>query len=196
MPSNNSPNYRYWKVTLFAHSVLHVNLSVFSWVIRNEYFFLSDLSAVRHFIATDRKGTLNSIRKTSAPAELSILDREDYSKSSVSSSSITRTSCPQVTSVFPHPDLCPRYEDNLIILMKIVHFFSDNSCIRYKNHIVWKFSYFYQLPDAVWQRTKKEAGGYMWARKVLFLHVQKWSLSTLFFRKRYLWLIENLTWIN
>ena len=70
---------------------------------------------MRHFIATDRKGTLNSIRKTSAPAELSISDREDYSKSSVSSRSITRTSCPQVTSVFPHPDLCPRYENNLII---------------------------------------------------------------------------------
>ena len=121
MPSNNSPNYRYWKVTLFAHSLRHVNLSVFSWVIRNEYFFLSDLSAVRHFIATDRKGTLNSIRKTSAPAELSILDREDYSKSSVSSRSITRTSCPQVTSVFPHPDLCPRYENNLFILQKIVN---------------------------------------------------------------------------
>ena len=110
---------------------------------------------MRHFIATDRKGTLNSIRKTSAPAELSILDREDYSKSSVSSRSITRTSCPQVTSVFPHPDLCPRYENNLIIFQKILHLFNYT---RYQKSYINKF--FLYVVAAGCRLTKDEKGSW------------------------------------
>jgi len=115
------------QLCLHVLSYLSTFLYLFSWLIRNKFFFLSDLSAVRHFIATDRKGTLSSNRKTSAPAELSILDREDYTKNTLSSRSITRASCPQVTSVFPHPDICPRYScKNILYVTKKLYIDSSN----------------------------------------------------------------------
>ena len=115
---------------------------------------------MRHFIATDRKGTLSSIRKTSAPAELSILDREDYSKSSVSSRSITRTSCPQVTSVFPHPDLCPRYENILIILSICIfnYYIITHNYTRYKKSYIKK-SFLYVVAAGC-RLTKDEKGSW------------------------------------
>ena len=99
---------------------------------------------------------MNSIRKTSAPAELSILDREDYSKSSVSSRSITRTSCPQVTSVFPHPDLCPRYENTLIIIF--IYIFNCYNYTCYKKSYIKKF--FLYVVAAGCRLTKDEKGSW------------------------------------
>ena len=71
-------------------------------------FLLSDLSAVRHFIATDRKGTPGSNRKTSAPAELSGLDKKEFKKNSILSDTIGRPSRHTVASYLGQTDLCPR----------------------------------------------------------------------------------------
>ena len=81
---------------------------VFDCCLIQKKFFFSDLSAVRHFIATDRKEISEASRKISAPAELPFLDREGYSKTSASGRNLARKSFHQVTPVLSQSDLCPR----------------------------------------------------------------------------------------